>query len=195
MIDESKLPPPADEEDRARPFSWTPARRMFVAHYLGEARFNATKAATLAGYSASAASRIGHELLKAPQVKAEIEVELNARAAAAGLTSERIIAEAMRIAFADPGRLFNGEGQLKSPDAIDADTRSAIASVDETANGKRIRLNDKMGALHFLAKVRGMMVDSMTLRTAPEDPLTSLITKIQTCGSTIKPVHKENEGE
>ena len=51
----------------------TVMQRRFIDAYMGPARYNATKAAKLAGYSQRTAYSIGHELKNKPHVRAAID--------------------------------------------------------------------------------------------------------------------------
>jgi phage terminase small subunit len=54
----------------------TTKQKLFVDAYVGEARFNATKAALLAGYSEKTAYAIGSENLKKLEIKAALDEKL-----------------------------------------------------------------------------------------------------------------------
>lgn len=59
--------------DAAAQRNLTPKQEAFVAAYLGDCRFNATKAAIAAGYSPHTAAFIGAENLKKPQIQTAIQ--------------------------------------------------------------------------------------------------------------------------
>ena len=69
----------------------------FVSAYLGEARFNGTKAAKLAGYSERTASAQAFDLLRKPEIRARIESFLEQDA----LTAREVLAELTDIASAE----------------------------------------------------------------------------------------------
>jgi phage terminase small subunit len=51
----------------------TEMQHKFLLAYFGDARFNATKAAVMAGYSPKTAYSIGSELLKKPHIDAVVQ--------------------------------------------------------------------------------------------------------------------------
>lgn len=55
----------------------TDKQEMFISFYLGEARFNATQAAKMAGYSEHSAQVIGSETLSKPHIRSRIDEYLN----------------------------------------------------------------------------------------------------------------------
>lgn len=52
----------------------TELQAKFIRAYLGDAYYNASKAARMAGYSKSSAHAIGSQLLKKPHIQAAIEL-------------------------------------------------------------------------------------------------------------------------
>jgi hypothetical protein len=91
--------------------------------------------------------------------------------AAADITIERTLKEVARVAYADPGRLFNPDGSMKAIADMDADTRALIASVEtteeqgstgedgqagSTIRTRKVKLWDKNSALEKLLKHLGL---------------------------------------
>jgi Terminase small subunit len=66
-----------------------------------------------------------------------VQTEFNA----AGLTTERIVLELMRVGFLDPGRIFDGY-RVKHITEMDEDTRAAIAGFD--VERRRERSNEEV---------------------------------------------------
>ena len=77
--------------------SLTDKQQAFVLEYLKD--FNATQAAIRAGYSVDTAGAIGHENLKKPEIRQQIDRHFEDM----GLTADRILAEQMALAFSDMG--------------------------------------------------------------------------------------------
>lgn len=75
----------------------TDKRKRFIAEYLIDQ--NATQAAIRAGYSKRSAGSIGEEILKIPEIRAEIDRRLALVADNCALTAENIIEELKRHAF------------------------------------------------------------------------------------------------
>jgi phage terminase small subunit len=79
----------------------TPKQERFVQKYLVD--LNATQAAIRAGYSQKTAASIGAENLIKPEIAKEIRKGKSALTKKAGLTSESMIQEMMRIGFSNMG--------------------------------------------------------------------------------------------
>ncbi len=100
----------------------------FVREYLVDK--NATQAAIRAGYSAKTARSQGERLLTNAAIRRAVEVGISDLATRVGLTAERILRERMRIAFFDPRKLLDNEGNPKPLQELDEDTAAAIAGLD-----------------------------------------------------------------
>jgi phage terminase small subunit len=79
----------------------TEKRKLFCLHYVK--RFNATQAALNAGYSKDTAYSIGYELLKKPEIRAEIQRLKDLKAKELFVGPMDILNEYAKIAFADIG--------------------------------------------------------------------------------------------
>jgi len=168
--------------------SLTDKQRIFVIEYLRD--FNATRSAIAAGYSKKTAHVIGWENLRKPNIQAEIKRHKEAMVEELGVGVQRIIAEYMKIAFADIseyvefGRqdvpMLNGEGEpmldpetgeqmmfkqnfvaFKNSDEIDG---TLISEVKQGKDGVSIKLHDKMKALEKLEKYVGFMSEEQRLK-------------------------------
>ena len=69
----------------------TPKQKAFVEFYCGEAKFNATRAAILAGYSEKTAAKIGSENLIKPDVQVAIAAFMEEATERALITTEDIV--------------------------------------------------------------------------------------------------------
>lgn len=162
---------------------------LFAMEYLRD--FNATRAAIALGYSKKTAYSIGWELLRKPEVQAEVKRLKELMADELGLDVRRIIAEYMKIAFADVtdvlefgqrevpvmtmfGPMYEGEGDEKKPvtkivnyvdfrPSTEIDT-TVIAEVKQGKDGVSIKLHDKMRALEKLEKYIGFMTEEDRLK-------------------------------
>ena len=151
---------PLNDTNPERPLS--PKQRRFVDEYLLD--MNATAAAVRAGYSEIAAYSHGAYLTRRPNVAAAIEARLAERRRRMAVTTERVIGELARIAFADIGRImtWSGEELIATPSALLAeDDRAAIAeiAVVKRKNGDvaaRVVLHDKERALEALCRYLGL---------------------------------------
>lgn len=84
----------------------TPKQRQFIENYLGPARFNATKAALLAGYSARTAYAIGYENLRKPAIQTHISRRLSELT----LGRSEVLARLSDIATASVEDLLDDDG-------------------------------------------------------------------------------------
>jgi phage terminase small subunit len=183
-------PPPAkDEPDTGEPDEegLTPKQRIFILEYLRT--FNATQAAIAAGYSKKTAYAIGWENLRKPEIQAAIKRAKEQYTEELGLDIKRIIAEWMKIAFADTGDyldfgnrefpLHNKKGEpvldkegkqltgtqnfvtLVNSDVIDT---SIISEVKEGKDGLSVKLYNKIEALKQLEKYTDYMDEETRLK-------------------------------
>src|SRR5215470_695143 len=142
---------PLRETDPEKPLSLKQQR--FVDEYLLD--MNATAAARRAGYGERSAAQNGHGFLRRANVAAAIEARLAARRERMAVTTERVIRELARIAFADIGRImtWSGDDMIATPSALlSEDDRAAIAEITvvKRKNGDvaaRVMLHDKERAL------------------------------------------------
>jgi phage terminase small subunit len=166
----------------------TEKQRLFVFEYLRD--FNATRAAMAVGYSKKTAYSIGWELLRNPEVQAEIKRQKEIRAEELGLDVKRIIAELMKIAFTDISDIlefgqrdepvFDENGALiinphtgmpytqkrnfvvlKNADEVDS---TVIGEVKQTKEGVSVKLHDKMRALEKLERYIPYLTEEEKLR-------------------------------
>ncbi|WP_339316889.1 terminase small subunit [Paenibacillus sp. FSL R10-2734] len=172
---------PSEVEDEL-----TDKQRMFVLEYMRD--FNATRAAMAAGYSKRAAYAIGWENLRKPEIQAEITRLKKQMTAELGLSVHRVIAEYLKIAFADTtdyvdfgtteepvigidGPTYDEEGDpvtktvsfvhFKSAYEVDG---TLISEVKQGRDGVSIKFYDKMRALKELEKYLGYMDEETKLR-------------------------------
>jgi phage terminase small subunit len=151
---------PLRDTDPEQPL--TRKQRRFVDEYLLD--MNATAAARRAGYGERSAAQNGHGFLRRPNVAAAIEARLAERRERMAVTTERVIRELARIAFADMGRImtWSGEALIATPSALlSEDDRAAIAeiAVVKRKNGDvaaRVVLHDKERALEALCRFLGL---------------------------------------
>jgi phage terminase small subunit len=136
---------------------------LFVEKYL--VLRNAKQAALESGYSPRTATEQGHRLLKHPEVRKRIAAHQRKIKMKTEVTTERIVMELARIAFADLTDLISVEGddlKIKNLSEVDADLRAAVSevSITSTRDGKnrKIKLHDKIKALQLLGLHTGMFV-------------------------------------
>lgn len=117
----------------------TPKQRAFIEAYLGEARFNAVKAAEIAGYGSPHAR--GWELRVNPLIARAIEDELAARAA----TANEILTELREVAFAPTTHFMQ------------------VTGVDKETGDLQVRqdYSSKIKSLELLGKHHGLFTDKV----------------------------------
>lgn len=120
----------------------SPKQQAFVLAYIGEAKFNATKAAIMAGYSEKSAADNGHNIRQNPIVAARIQEHLDSLAAPAGA----ILVELADVAMSE-WRDFLQIKRDKDGEIIDA----------------RMDLSSKVKALEVLAKAHGLLTDRVDI--------------------------------
>lgn len=165
----------------------TPKQRIFVMEYLRD--FNATRAAMSVGYSKKTAYSIGWELLRKPEIKAAIQRHKDELTSSLGLDIQRIVAEYMKIAFADITDIisfgkedmpvFTKKGDLVLKEDGSQMTQSynyvdfkndceidgtIISEVKQGKDGVGVKLHDKMKALKELEKYTGYLSEADKLK-------------------------------
>lgn len=150
----------------------TPKQAMFVAEYLVDG--NATRAATAAGFAEASAAVTGARLLKNPTVASLISERQARRSAKLEITAETVLQELAKLAFHDPGKLYDEKGRLKPVHLLDDMTRAAVSQVevDETetiddqgarvvAKTKKLKLADKGQNLERLGRYLKLFTDRL----------------------------------
>ena len=157
-----------------------PKQSAFVDQYLID--FNATQAAERAGYSKRTANEQGARLLANVSVRSQIEARRAKQSENVGLTAERTIKEAVRLAFFDVRKLVDADGNPIPINKLDDDTAAAIAGLDiqEVKLGeggaiavvKKYKIADKNSAIERLFKHLGLFEKDNTQRI---DPIATLL--------------------
>jgi phage terminase small subunit len=153
----------------------SPKQQRFADEYLID--LNATAAYKRAGYSGkgrtaenNASRLLGHAGVA--QYVAERRKKLQN---GIEVTQERVLAEYAKLAFLDPRRFYNADGQLIPVPDLPADVAAALAGMEITAQRsgtdedgkpeyedvKKIKFIDKRAALDSLARHLGMFNDKI----------------------------------
>ncbi|WP_052087966.1 terminase small subunit [Paenibacillus wynnii] len=166
----------------------TEKEEIFILEYLRD--FNATRAAMAAGYSKRTAYVIGWENLRKPKIQAKIAEYKESMTSELGLSIQRIIAEYLKIAFANiTDYVHFGKKEFpvftkKGDPIIDEDTGkqkvvsqnyvdllnhdeidgSALSEVKEGKDGVGVKMHDKMKALEKLEKYSGYLDEETKLK-------------------------------
>jgi len=121
----------------------TPKQERFVSFYVGQAKFNATRAATLAGYSAKTARSYGWYLKNLAPIRARVREILEAEA----LSGVEVLAELSDVAR-------RGLDECVEIVARDAEGNPIAARMDARA---------KMTALELLGKHHQLFSENLNL--------------------------------
>lgn len=153
----------------------TPKQQRFVEEYIVD--FNATQAAIRAGYSQKTAQEIGSENLSKPIIAEAIAKLTKQLTKITGLTVERTLQEVARLAYADPRKLYDKDGNFIPVHLMDDDTAATVAGieVEEEYTGKgeartlaghlrKVKTHDKNAALEKAMKYHGLYVERAELK-------------------------------
>lgn len=123
-----------------------------------------TGAAKRAGYSLSTATQAASRLMADPRVKEAIRLAQETRIKAIGITTERVLQELARIAFADVGDQIevseDGEFDLSklrgTSSEVVVNTISGKSGKSKAVTVKTVKQADRLAALEKLGKHLGM---------------------------------------
>jgi phage terminase small subunit len=121
--------------------------KCFAEHYLST--FNATDAATKAGYSDRTARQIGYENLTKPYIQNYIREKSEDKLARLGITQEKVLAELAAIAFSKVTDFLNDDWTLKPINEIPKSKLGAI-NFQKKKKGLMVKTYDKVKALKIL---------------------------------------------
>lgn len=128
------------------------------------------------------------------KVKQRIRDLLDKAAQANEVTIERIVAEVVKVAFANQRDLMGWGPQgvkLKSSDELTDEQSAAVAEVSGTTSATggslKLKTHDKLGALRFLAELKGYLVKKQEITGANGQPLTAQAPVINLTLNTRKP--------
>ena len=151
----------------------TPKQSAFVREYLID--LNATAAYKRAGYIAkgNAAEVNATRLLRNAQVKAEIQVLMNKRAQKVEITSDRVLMEIGKLAFADIRKIFDDQGRLLPVHMLPDEISASVSSVEvvtskipgtdpvEVEHVSKIKFWDKRASLELLGRHLKLFTDKI----------------------------------
>jgi phage terminase small subunit len=105
-------------------------QRVFVDEYIID--FNGTQAAIRAGYSQKTANEQAARLLADVSIQAAIAERINDRSKRTEITQDRVLLEIARLAFNDPRKAFDEDGNLLPVKQWPDDVAAAISSIKVT---------------------------------------------------------------
>lgn len=141
----------------------TDKQKRFVTEYLVD--LNATAAARRAGYSEKTACEQAARLLANVKVQSAVQTAMAKRESRTEITQDKVLREYARIAFFDPRKLFDDEGNPKHITELDDDTAAALAGLDVIKEidedgvvtyTKKYKISNKLHALEGVGKHLGM---------------------------------------
>ena len=158
----------------------TEKQHRFVDEYLVD--LNATQAAIRAEYSEKTARQQGQRLLTNADIQAAIHTARAKQQERTQITADAVLKEYAKIAFFDPRKLFQDNGQPKDITNLDDDTAGALAGLDvlEEYEGsgrdrefvgytKKYKIADKLRALEALGRHLGLFVKDNGADQEPEE--------------------------
>jgi phage terminase small subunit len=151
-------------------------QRLFLCHYLGQAKGDATKAAALAGYRNPSA---GSQILKHPVIAHAIKAKLES----AAMPVDEVLARLSEIATADIFDFLDvdpttGDATFDARKAKKSGKSHLIKKFKKFGPGQyEIELHDPHDALKDLAKIHGLYQNRLevTHRGAESESVTNII--------------------
>lgn len=136
----------------------TKRETLFASEYLKD--LNGKAAAIRAGYSPKSARDQAYKILQRSHVKAHVGNLSRENLVENDIAVSRIVAELAAIAFFDPRKLYDEDGNLKPIKDLPESVARAIGGVevtertinDVTIGKTKLKINDKIKALEVLAK-------------------------------------------
>lgn len=145
----------------------TPIMRAFAERYV--LHLNATKAAKEAGCTGKNLQQIGSEILRHERVRPYIEYLRQQQLEKMGVSKDRVLLEICRMAYVDPGDLYDEYGCIKNINEMPEDVRRAISSIETkelfeqdgrkkkyVGDAKKVKLGPKEKALDMLCRHLGL---------------------------------------
>ena len=151
-------------------------QRMFCAFYIQS--FNATQSAIKAGYSIKSAMDIGHQLLKKPLVKKEIDRLKELHSQELHLDANMILNRHAKIAFSNTLDFIMEDGTMKPFDNVDGSLLDTVKITNkDTEFGKdktvSVKIENRSKSLEFLTKYMGL--DKVEKDVEKEDNLIEIV--------------------
>jgi len=144
-------------------------QRKFVDAYLGEAKFNAAKAARAAGYSENHINKTGGRVKRHPLVKQAIEEGLDER----GLTKFEVLDRLSDHARGEYADFIGDEGTVDLKGLREAGLMHLVKKTSFDRNGNlTVEFHDPQTALVHLGKAHGIFSERIEHSAPGGGPLT-----------------------
>ena len=143
----------------------SPKQTRFAQEYLID--LNGKRAAIRAGYASRSAEVQASRMLRNAKVQKALEAAMQARSRRTEVSSDQVLEELAKIAFANFRDYWPKEGETLDLHRLDRDRTAAVEelTVVETVRGDvlhrrtRLKMHDKLAALTNLARHLGMFSD------------------------------------
>src|SRR6516164_1001817 len=143
----------------------SPKQTRFAQEYLID--LNGKRAAIRAGYASRSAEVQASRMLRNAKVHKALEAAMQARSRRTEVSSDQVLEELAKIAFANFRDYWPKEGETLDLHRLDRDRTAAVEelTVVETVRGgvlnrrTRLKMHDKLAALTNLARHLGMFSD------------------------------------
>ncbi len=158
-----------DSRALQRRFRLNRRQALFATQYVVD--LNGAQAAIRAGYSEHSARVTASKLLTKANILQAIEGAFAERMERVQLDQDDVVRRLAQIAFTDIDAFASWTGgriSLKDLDDIPADRRGALAEIQETTQGLRIKMADRMPALALLARHFGVIPTAGTREATAE---------------------------
>lgn len=156
---------------RGRPDELTARQREFCHEYLVD--LNARAAALRVGYAEKSVNTNASQLLRMPKVAELIAELMTERSKRIEVREDRVLLEIARLAFNDPRKAFDTDGNILPIQQWPDEVAAAVSSIKilETKSGdetlsiqtKEIKFWDKSKNLDLAARHLGMLKDKLEL--------------------------------
>lgn len=132
-------------------------QQRFVDEYLID--LNGKAAATRAGYSPKSAVITASQLLAKPRIREQIDKVMAERSERTQITADQVVRELARVAFGNTKQIVSWGADgiiLRESSELSEDEAAAVASVEETKTGLKVKQHDKVRALEALGRHLGI---------------------------------------
>lgn len=132
-------------------------QQRFVDEYLID--LNGKAAATRAGYSPKSAVITASQLLAKPRIREQIDKVMAERSERTQITADQVVRELARVAFGNTKQIVSWGADgiiLRESSELTEDEAAAVASVEETKTGLKVKQHDKVRALEALGRHLGI---------------------------------------
>lgn len=132
-------------------------QQRFVDEYLID--LNGKAAATRAGYSPKSAVITASQLLAKPHIRQQIDKVMAERSERTKITADMVVQELAKVAFGNTKQIVSWGADgiiLRESSELTEDEAAAVASVEETKTGLKVKQHDKVRALEALGRHLGI---------------------------------------